>query len=216
MKQTTLIPCLLFLGQIAFGQSAFQPQQQVEVDIIMAGAPERAIWKSGLVLKIEGNSVSVQLDDGREMSIPVTGNRWLRPSTQAKATPSPTVTQVSPPKPSTPPAKPVGTTKGRPALGAPPDGTYECEKISGSMLISLGKLVIRGGTYQGLAGGNFSPFTVSGEGMITFSVGLTGFPDGATLGEAKYVGNDHQGHPLIYIFYRTPSGWKDQIDAVMR
>ena len=101
------------------------------------------------------------------------------------------------------------------ALGAPPDGAYNCIKISGDQLISLGKLEIRGRTYRGMAGGEFAPFTLDADNAMVLGKGLTGMPDGWTLLSVKYTGNDKEGRPLIKIAYRSKSGFNDLIDAVM-
>lgn len=104
-----------------------------------------------------------------------------------------------------------------PGKGAPPSGVYNCEKISGSMFMGLGKIEIRGNTYRGIdeAGrGTFHPFTVDSSGGISWSHGLTGLPDGWTLRSSYYAGPDHMGRPLIKIYYRSKSAWNDLIDCV--
>lgn len=101
------------------------------------------------------------------------------------------------------------------ALGAPPDGSYNCIKISGDQLISLGKLEIKGRTYRGMAGGEFAPFTLDADNAMVLSKGLTGMPDGWKITSVKYTGKDKEGRPLIKIAYRSKSGSGDLIDAVM-
>ena len=101
-------------------------------------------------------------------------------------------------------------------LGAPPSGVYNAHKISpGGQLIGLGKLEIQGNTYRGIAGGPFHPYTVAGDGNITWSRGLTGMPDGWTYVRSVYVGKDYRGRPLIKVYYRSTSGWNDAFDCVL-
>lgn len=101
------------------------------------------------------------------------------------------------------------------ALGAPPDGAYNCIKISGNQLISLGTLEIKGRTYRGMAGGAFAPFTLDADNAMVLSKGLTGMPDGWKITSVKYTGKDEEGRPLIRISYRSKSGFAEVIDAVM-
>ena len=101
------------------------------------------------------------------------------------------------------------------AAGAPPDGGYNCMKISGDQLISLGTLEIKGSTYRGMAGGDFAPFTLGADGSMALSKGLTGMPDGWQVVAVKFVGKDKQGRPLITIAYRSKRGTSDIIDAVL-
>jgi hypothetical protein len=96
---------------------------------------------------------------------------------------------------------------------APPSGTYVCQKISGSALIGLGNLEIRGDTYSGFGGGSFAPFTVS-DGNIAWTRGIRGLPDGWTVTSSQFAGPDYLGRPLIKIGYRTSRGSTDLIDCV--
>ena len=98
--------------------------------------------------------------------------------------------------------------------GAPPSGTYVCQKLSGSSLIGLGHLEIRGSTYSGLGAGSSAPFSVGGSGDITLTKGLRGLPDGWTVSSTRYAGLDEMGRPLIRIGYRTSRGSTDQIDCI--
>ncbi len=107
---------------------------------------------------------------------------------------------------------PANQSKGK---GAPPDGLYQCNMISGGMYIHIGILEIRGGTYKGLNKGAAShPFSVDGAGNMSLSHGLAGMPDGFTLKSVGYVGADHVGRPLIKIRYIGASNAHDTIDAV--
>lgn len=100
--------------------------------------------------------------------------------------------------------------------GAPPDGIYQCNKISVGKYIHIGTIEIRGRTYKGFSSqqGSFHPFTMDGSGNIVWTGGLTGFPDGWTLKPAKYVGLDYKGHPLLRIYYTSARGAAEVIDAV--
>jgi hypothetical protein len=98
--------------------------------------------------------------------------------------------------------------------GAPPSGVYVCQKISGSSLIGLGNLEIKGNSYSGIGDGAFAPFSLDGAGEITWTKGLQGFPDGWTVTSSRYAGLDYLGRPLIKIGYRTTRGSADLIDCV--
>lgn len=107
---------------------------------------------------------------------------------------------------------PTNQTKGK---GAPPDGLYQCNMISGGMYIHIGTLEIRGGSYRGLNKGAASySFSVDGAGNMNLSHGLAGMPDGFTLKSVSYVGADHVGRPLIKVRYIGASNAHDTIDAV--
>lgn len=100
-------------------------------------------------------------------------------------------------------------------VGAPPDGIYTCNKISGRSYIHIGTIEIRGRTYKGFSSqqGSFHPFTIDGSGSIIWTGGLTSLPEGWTLHPAKYVGPDYKGHPLIRVYYTSARGAAEVIDA---
>jgi hypothetical protein len=100
--------------------------------------------------------------------------------------------------------------------GNPPDGTYNCCKISGSSLINLGTIEIKNGTYRGLvAEGEFHKFTVDASGNITWSAGLAGFPDGWKVTESKYLGlSKSTKKPFMKVYYTSVRGTADEIDAM--
>ncbi len=101
------------------------------------------------------------------------------------------------------------------AAGSPPDGVYNCQKISGSSLISLGNLEIKGKTYRGIGDSKeFVPFTVSGSGGITWSKGLDGFPEGWKIQSSEFAGNDYAGRPVIKIHYSSPRDAAEVLDCV--
>lgn len=129
------------------------------------------------------------------------------PSATTHSAPRTTSVQTS-----SPPASTSGT---RAAKGAPPNGEYNCMKISSGQLIHLGTLEIRNGTYRGLdKTGGFAPMNINGAGNITWSQGFRGMPDGWQLKESRYVGGDSMGRPLIQIYYRSKSGWNEMMDAL--
>lgn len=105
-----------------------------------------------------------------------------------------------------------GTEKG---VGAPPDGIYTCNKISGRSYIHIGTIEIRGRTYKGFSSqqGSFHPYSMNASGDMIWTGGLTGMPDGWTIKPAKYVGPDSQGHPLIRVYYSSARGAAEVIDA---
>lgn len=100
-------------------------------------------------------------------------------------------------------------------VGAPPDGLYTCNKISGRSYIHIGTIEIRGGTYKGFSSqqGSFHPFTIDGSGSIVWTAGLTGLPAGWTLKPGKYVGLDYRGRPLIRVYYNSDRGAAEVVDA---
>lgn len=99
--------------------------------------------------------------------------------------------------------------------GAPPDGLYQCNKISGSSYINIGTLEIKGKTYRGfVAEGPFHPYAMDASGAITWTSGLAGMPDGWKLQPAAYKGLDSAGKPLIEIRYTSARGAADVVDAV--
>lgn len=103
----------------------------------------------------------------------------------------------------------------RAAKGAPPNGLYEVNKISGSSYIHIGTLEIKGNTYRGLVNeGPFHPFSLNGSNEMVFTKGVAGMPDGWKLKPAKYVGNDESGHPLIQVYYDSARGAAEVADAV--
>lgn len=101
------------------------------------------------------------------------------------------------------------------AVGTPPDGIYTCNKLSVGRLIHIGTIEIRGGTYKGFSSqqGSFHPYTMDGGGNINWTAGLTGMPDGWSLKPGKYVGPDNYGHPRIRIYYTSPRGAAEVVDA---
>ncbi len=101
------------------------------------------------------------------------------------------------------------------AVGTPPDGLYQCNKISLRSYIHIGTIEIRGKTYKGFSSqqGGFHPYSMDGAGNITWTAGLTGMPDGWSLKPGKYVGPDSQGHPRIRIYYTSPRGAAEVVDA---
>ncbi len=129
-----------------------------------------------------------------------TASPWLAPGNQ----------KPSPPNhaPQTPPTAEKG-------IGAPPDGIYTCNKISGRSYIHIGTIEIRGNTYKGFSSqqGHFHPYSLSASGDITWTGGLSSFPNGWTLKPGKYVGPDYKGHPRIRIYYTSDRGAAEVIDA---
>ncbi|MBP7864019.1 hypothetical protein KA183_20205 [bacterium] len=117
------------------------------------------------------------------------------------------------------PSPPTHATQEAPAtekgIGAPPDGIYTCNKISGRSYIHIGTIEIRGGTYKGFSSqqGSFHPYNLAASGDIVWTGGLSSFPTGWTLKPGKYVGPDSKGHPRIRVYYTSDRGAAEVIDA---
>jgi hypothetical protein len=94
-----LMLCVLTAAVAFAAQGTFKAGDRVEVDTIMAGAPERARWEQGIVVRVESGLYIVKLASGLEYSVPV-GDRWIRPATgvtvDAPAAPAPQEPVVDP------------------------------------------------------------------------------------------------------------------------
>lgn len=97
----------------------------------------------------------------------------------------------------------------------PPNGKYVLQKIGGGMLLGLGTLEVRNGTYRCGDEGEFAPFTVDAQGNIVWSAGLNFLPDGWTHEFSKYAGPDSSGRPMLKIHYHSKTGAKDIIDGII-
>lgn len=206
--------------------AALSVGQRVSANYIYVAKDE--FWKSGVISRIISPGVyAVHFDDGKDM---VVKSDWVRSSSaplpaagetaknidgqpanhNAGASSRTTPAAYTP----TPPA-PHQSEKHVAGKGAPPDGLYQCNMISGGMYIHIGTLEIRGNTYRAFnKNGGFHPFTVDGSGNMNFSAGLSGMPDGFKLTSCGYAGSDHVGRPLIKIRYVGASNAHDTIDAV--
>lgn len=179
----------------------FRPGDRVQVDTVFSTSPENALWTNGTVLRIEGNRYIIRLDDGREKELYVDEPRWVRKgSGVGSVTPPPE--QRAAPAPTTPAGQ-----------GAPPSGVYTVGKISGSHYMVLGKLEFQGSNYRGLSGTTWHPYRIEGGNNIVFTGGLRGMPDGWRITEARYVGGDTQGRPVVVIYYETGRS-RDRMDAI--
>lgn len=206
----------------------FSVGDSVKVDMIMASSPSRAMWTTGKIVGMENGSLKVLTPDGITRTI-INNSDWIRPGNQAAPGPA-APPEVLQPVPDLMKGTPAGNTAGgatagtnnhaigkpgngewnrETGKGAPPNGTYECHKLSGLVMggggrdIDLGKLEIRGNSYRGIeSSGAMSPFTVNGE-QINWSNGIDGLPRGWAVVSSKYIGADERGRPLIRIFYRA-------------
>ncbi len=141
---------------------------------------------------------------GRKLAVK---QEWIRPGGPARAA-----------TPANPPAQAMHDAGRAPdaGLGFPPGGIYDCNMLSGGMLIHIGKLEIRGNTYRGFsAAGPFHTLGANGSNLV-LSGGLSGMPDGFRLTSCSYVGKDSVGRPLIKIRYIGQSNAHDVIDAVLQ
>lgn len=208
-------------------KGSFSVGDPVKVDMIMASSPSRAMWTTGKIVGIENGSLKVLTPDGITRTI-INNPDWIRPGNQAAPGPA-APPQVLQPVPDLMKGTPARNPGGAPnnggnqqqaggakngewnretGKGKPPDGVYECHKLSGYVMggghdIDLGKLEIRGNSYRGIEStGAMSPYTVNGE-QITWSNGIDGLPRGWSLVSSKYIGADERGRPLIRIFYRA-------------
>lgn len=101
------------------------------------------------------------------------------------------------------------------AADAPlPEGEYNCHKISGTQLIHLAMLEIKGSTYRFSKEAPFAPFTIDANKQITWSKGVSFLPDDWKLGASKYEGPNEAGQPRITIGYTSARGAAEVIDAV--
>jgi hypothetical protein len=96
----------------------------------------------------------------------------------------------------------------------PPDGEYNCHKISGRSLIYIATLDIKGKTYRISKDDAFAPFTVDGNGTITWSAGISFMPEGWKLTSSTYKGLSKEGQPIILINYDSQSGFAEVMDCV--
>src|SRR5690242_10662645 len=65
------------------------------------------------------------------------------------------------------------------AADAPiPEGEYNCHKISGTQLIHLATLEIKGSTYRVSKDEPFAPFTIDDKKIVTWTKGLRFLPEG--------------------------------------
>lgn len=225
----TAIFCLSSHGALA---QEFNVGDRIEADPTLLGN-----WKPGVVLKenLKGWSYQVHLDGENDPTFckadhikhsntqknPAQAARVAQAHTNLQTPVSNSAAHSASPQtsPSTAPANRAnnGNDSKPQGKGAPPAGIYNCEKISGSTYIGLGKIEIRGNTYRGIdeeGRGTFHPFSVDSSGSITWSHGLTGMPDGWSLKSSSYAGLDYKGRPLIKIYYTSKSGWNDLIDCV--
>ena len=203
----------------------------IEIQASMRTDPSTGLWTRGKVIALKKNGgLTVLGEDGSEYLMWTGKPQYIRPASSTApfrpATgPSGSYGGNSTSKPSLSPGNSTGANTGfpkpnssasdRPAKGAPPDGEYNCMKISSGSLIHLGTLEIRGGTYRGLdKTGGFAPMVINGAGNITWSQGLRGMPNGWKVYDSRYVGGDSQGRPLIQIYYRSGSGWNEMMDAL--
>lgn len=177
--------------------------QRVDVDIIMSGSPERAMYRSGTVTRVANNEVFVKLDNGEERSLPLRPDKhWVRPS----QTPSPQ-TAAQPAEPlrpavANPPGRLAQDDVRRPkGLGAPPSGIYQ-----GQTAESSSNLEIRGMTYRMQGDAAFSPYTVDAAGGIHWSRGLSVVPDSWAHVSSFYAGKDPLGRPYIKAYYVSNGG----------
>ena len=83
--RSSLLPLLfLLLVQFALAQGRYQIGQRVDIDIIMAGAPERAIWQTGTIVRIEDGNYILKMDDGQTRQMPIfVEAKWVRAGTGA-------------------------------------------------------------------------------------------------------------------------------------
>lgn len=179
--------------------------QRVDVDIIMSGSPERAMYRSGTVTRVANNEVFVKLDNGEERSLPLRPDKhWVRPS-QAPAA----QTAAQPPRPAEPVkpvvANPAGLAQDdvrRPkGLGAPPSGIYQ-----GQTAESSSNLEIKGMTYRVQGDPEFYPYTLDAAGGIHWSRGLSVVPNSWVHVSSFYAGKDPLGRPYIKAYYVSKGG----------
>lgn len=186
------------------GNGTFVPGQRVMANSIFVPGDEH--YKAGTIVGQPAPGMFEVMFDhlGRKLAVK---QEWIRPGGPARAA-----------TPANPPAQAMHDAGRAPdaGLGFPPGGIYDCNMLSGGMLIHIGKLEIRGNTYRGFsAAGPFHTLGANGNNLV-LSGGLSGMPDGFKLTSCSYVGKDSVGRPLIKIRYIGQSNAHDVIDAVLQ
>lgn len=190
--------------------------------------------QTGTILEEKGDLVKVRLDSHSGYSAGVgvwytraqlNGNDGAQntqvaphhgtPDGISQKNPGPTPVTQKPNSPNTPTHATQEAPTTEKGIGAPPDGLYTCNKISGRSYIHIGTIEIRGGTYKGFSSqqGSFHPYSLNASGDIVWTGGLTSLPEGWTLKPGKYVGPDYKGHPRIRVYYTSNRGAAEVIDA---
>lgn len=98
------------------------------------------------------------------------------------------------------------------AASRPPDGTYTCIMLSGSMLMTLGTLEIDGDRYRGFSPTEWAEYSMTGTDGIRWHGTFSGLPDGYTLNEGQLT-TDSQGGPMVRVNYTSVSGWSQTVDC---
>jgi hypothetical protein len=94
-----------------------------------------------------------------------------------------------------------------PALGVPPDGTYTCGKISGSMYMVLGELSLSQGRYEGF--GSTGDLGIYPDDTLSFMDGMELFP---AITDVRYFSSTTEDG-ILRISYTSESGWAEVLDC---
>ncbi|MEO7053687.1 MAG: hypothetical protein ABI191_01825 [Rhizomicrobium sp.] len=114
------------------------------------------------------------------------------------------------PLPAQPPKAPEAATgKSLPA------GMYACQIWSGSMLMTLGKVEIKGATYRGPSNtptGPFKPLVIDAAGMMSWSPNFSQLAStGAVITRSRISGTPAQ--PAFTVEYTTGRGYRESMDC---
>ena len=103
--------------------------------------------------------------------------------------------------------------------GRLPDGTYECTMLSGSMVMSMGNIRIKGLTYQGLAFDNkfdaSYPYAMSSK-VVLWKGPLGGLSSGGNSVISKVITENDPAKASFNIVVQTSSGNHDDVSCSLQ
>lgn len=96
-----------------------------------------------------------------------------------------------------------------------PNGLYTCQIWSGSMLMTLGKVEIKGATYRGPAhtlSGPYKPLKIDGAGQMTWTPNFSQLAStGAVITGSRISGT--AAAPAFTVEYKTGRGYNESMDC---
>ncbi len=139
----------------AVAQGGYRVGDRVEVDIIMSGAPERAMYRAGTIEKFEDGDVHVRLDNGELRKIPLRSDKhWVRPAQGGAARP-----------PGDAPEQRTGTAPDRPSRRPAARGVQPGDRVEVDIIMSGApdRAMYRTGTVERVEGGEIHVRLDNGE-----------------------------------------------------